>query len=167
MAMDLLRATSTMLISHTTAHILGESFSCSRIPESLGPSGSPYSYKIVYADMNDFSVLYGRSTTTASVSQSINNLIAGQSYLLQYFYNVEQASPQAICMLTVTLGGQVVDAITSPTVRSGRYLMRSVSVTPSSASETLAYTLTCPRFLQLTAQSNYALDAITLTTGCS
>ena len=112
-------------------------------------------------------VLYGRSTTTTSLSQTITNLSANSVYILQYYYNVEQASPQAICRLTTTIGGQVVDTLTSPTVRTGGYLSRQVSYTSSSTSAVLQFTLVCPRFVQLTAQSNYALDAITLTTGAS
>ena len=55
------------------------------------------------------------------------------------------------------------DTLTSPTVRTGGYLSRTVPYTPTSASATLSFVLVCPRFVQLTAQSNYALDAITLT----
>ena len=90
--------------------------------------------------------------------------MSGANYQLTYHYNVEQASPQAICRLTVTIGGNVVDTLTSPTVRTGGYLSRSVSYTPAGNTEVLMFTLVCPRFVQLTAQSNYALDAITLTT---
>ena len=111
-----------------------------------------------------YSVLYGRSTTTTSLSQSLANLVPEKEYVLQYFYNVEQASPQAICKLTTTIDGQVVDTITSPSVPTGRYLPRSVNYKPNASSAALQFTLTCPRFLQLSAQSNYALDAITLTT---
>ena len=65
----------------------------------------------------------------------------------------------------------VLDTITSPTVRTGGYLSRSVSYTPTSDSETIMFTLVCPRFVQLTAQSNYAIDAVTLSSngadGCA
>ncbi|MCJ1308279.1 hypothetical protein MMC25_001932 [Agyrium rufum] len=116
-------------------------------------------------DGTHFGVLYGRSTTTASLSQTLTDLQPGATYTLSYFYNVEAASPQAICKLTTTIGGTVVDTITSPTVRTGRYLNRSVSYSTSAGQTdaTLTFMLVCPRFLQLTAQSNYALDAITLT----
>ncbi|KAF2152190.1 hypothetical protein K461DRAFT_278422 [Myriangium duriaei CBS 260.36] len=115
-------------------------------------------------DGTHFAVLYGRSTTTTSLSQTLSSLSTTQSYTLTYHYNVEQASPQAICRLTVTIGGNVVDTLTSPTVRTGGYLQRTVTVPPpSSDTAIILFVLVCPRFVQLTAQSNYALDAITLT----
>ncbi|KAL8741215.1 MAG: hypothetical protein Q9190_006153 [Brigantiaea leucoxantha] len=114
-------------------------------------------------DGDHFGVLYGRSTTTTSVSQTLTDLIPGTTYQLQYYYNVEQASPQAICRLTITGNDVVLDTLTSPTVRTGGYLSRSVPYTPNSQAEVLRFTLVCPRFVQLSAQSNYAIDAITLT----
>ncbi len=53
--------------------------------------------------------------------------------------------------------------LTSPSHVTGGYLSRSATYTPVSTSATLKFSLLCPRFMQLTAQSNYALIAITLT----
>lgn len=64
----------------------------------------------------------------------------------------------------------MLDTLTSPTVRTGGYLTRSVRYTPRGGQEVVLFTLVCPRFVQLAAQSNYALDAITLTStgdGCT
>ncbi|KAL8792998.1 MAG: hypothetical protein Q9195_004402 [Heterodermia aff. obscurata] len=116
-------------------------------------------------DGTHFAVLYGRSTTTTSVSQSLTDLVPAEPYTLQYHYNVEQASPQAICRLTITINGQVVDTLTSPTVRTGGYLTRAVPYTADGTAAVLNFVLVCPRFVQLTAQSNYALDGITLVGG--
>ena len=60
------------------------------------------------------------------------------------------------------MNDQVVDTITSPTVRTGGYLSRAVPYTAGGSAAILRFTLVCPRFVQLTAQSNYALDGITL-----
>lgn len=98
------------------------------------------------------------------MQQTLVNLIPNAAYQLQYYYNVEQASPQAICKLTVSTSDTgTVDTVTSPTVRTGGYLARLATYRPTSTSATLTFTFVCPRFVQLTAQSNYALDAITLT----
>lgn len=56
-----------------------------------------------------------------------------------------------------------VDTLTSPSHVTVGYLSRSATYTPVSTSATLKFSLLCPRFMQLTAQSNYALIAITLT----
>ncbi|KAL9055995.1 MAG: hypothetical protein Q9206_002911 [Seirophora lacunosa] len=120
--------------------------------------------------MDFYCVLYGRTQSTSSLSQTVSNLIRGKTYTLQYFYNVEQASAEAQCTFSVSIRDRVVDSFTSPTARSDRYISRSVQyqnldTTPA----VVSFMLTCPRF---TGQNgnNYALDAITLVTdrnGCS
>ncbi|KAL8968048.1 MAG: hypothetical protein Q9197_005087 [Variospora fuerteventurae] len=72
-------------------------------------------------------VLYGRSSTTASLSQTVNNLIPGNRYTLQYFYNVPLSSLQTQCVFTAQLRGQVIDTIQRPPSGSARYISRSVT----------------------------------------
>ncbi|KAL9014260.1 MAG: hypothetical protein Q9173_001102 [Seirophora scorigena] len=115
-------------------------------------------------------ILYGRTQSISSLSQTVSNLIRGKTYTLRYFYNVEQASTQAQCTFSVSIRDRVVDSFTSPTARSDRYISRSVTyenldTTPAA----LSFMLTCPSFSGQNG-NNYALDAITLVTdrnGCS
>ena len=68
------------------------------------------------------------------------------------------------CSFTVSASDAgTFDSFNSPTQRTGGYLERTVTYTPTAGEETLVFTLICPRFLQLTAQNNFALDAIRLT----
>ncbi|KAL8962981.1 MAG: hypothetical protein Q9193_000701 [Seirophora villosa] len=120
--------------------------------------------------MDFYCVLYGRTQSISSLSQTVNNLIRGKTYTLQYFYNVEQASAEAQCTFSVSIRDRVVDSFASPTTPSDRYIRRSVTYQNTDTTPAvLSFMLTCPRF---TGQNgnNYALDAITLVTdrnGCS
>ena len=114
-------------------------------------------------DGTHFGILYGQSATTISISQSLTNLIAGASYTLTYYYNVVQAS-SLVCKLTISIGEQVVDTLSSPTVETGGYLSRSVAYTAVQQTAVVQFALVCPLVAQVAVQSSFALDGITLVT---
>ena len=114
-------------------------------------------------DGTHFAALNGVTTITTSLSQSLTGLSPGASYILQYHYNMEVSSPTAPCKLSVMIGGQVVDTLSSMTVQSAGWMTSTVKYTPAAPSAVLEFDLTCSG----SVQSTWGLDAITLVTmGC-
>ncbi|KAL8845777.1 MAG: hypothetical protein Q9221_009086 [Calogaya cf. arnoldii] len=115
-------------------------------------------------------VLYGRSSTAASLNQVINNLVRGRTYTLQYFYNVQAASATTPCLFTASLRGQAIDSFQSPAQASNVYVRRSATYANTATTPAdLSFTLTCPSFSGQN-RVTFSLDAITLTydrSGCS
>ncbi|CAL8584164.1 hypothetical protein XPA_009769 [Xanthoria parietina] len=115
-------------------------------------------------DGDHFALLSGVPQSTTSLSQTINTLVAGKTYTLQYFYDLPGAKNAFACEFTVTIRGQVVDSFTSATLPSGSYTRRSVTYQNLAAGPAvLSFTTSCPRSAN-PGQSNLALDAITLVT---
>ena len=113
------------------------------------------------------SLLYGRSANVASLNQTVNNLVAGKPYTLQYFYNVVVASSQNACTLTTYIRDQAVDVITSPNAATSTYMSRSVIYNnAASGPAVVSFVLACPAN-QNSRRSDFALDAITMTNRCS
>ncbi|KAL8656949.1 MAG: hypothetical protein Q9226_002407 [Calogaya cf. arnoldii] len=121
-------------------------------------------------DGTHFAVLYGRSSTVASLNQVINNLVRGRTYTLQYFYNVQAASATTPCLFTASLRGQAIDSFQSPAQASSVYVRRSATYANTATTPAdLSFTLTCPTFSGQN-RVTVSLDAITLTydrSGCS
>ncbi|KAI4096189.1 MAG: hypothetical protein LQ339_007036 [Xanthoria mediterranea] len=115
-------------------------------------------------DGDHFALLSGVAQSTTSLSQTINTLVAGKNYTLQYFYDLPGAKNPFACGFTVTIGGQVVDSFTSAILPSGSYTRRSVTYQNlATGPADLSFTTSCGRFANPN-QSNLALDAITLVT---
>ncbi|KAI4208596.1 MAG: hypothetical protein LQ349_009705, partial [Xanthoria aureola] len=112
----------------------------------------------------DKHLLSGVPQSTTSLSQTINTLVAGKTYTLQYFYDLPGAKNPFTCGFTVTIRGQVVDSFTSAIMPSGSYTRRSITYQNSAAGPAvLSFSTSCGRFANPN-QSNLALDAITLVT---
>ncbi|KAI4223684.1 MAG: hypothetical protein L6R36_005237 [Xanthoria steineri] len=115
-------------------------------------------------DGDHFALLSGVPQSTTSLSQTINTLVAGKTYTLQYFYDLPGARIPFACEFTVAIRGQTVDSFTSATLPSGSYTRRSVTYQNLAAGPAvLSFTTICPRSANPN-QSNLALDAITLVT---
>ena len=115
---------------------------------------SPYGYQSF--DGDHFAVL--PSTSIATMSQSLTDLLPGKSYQLTYWYNREGINGR-VCQLSVRTPEQVID-IFATNLNTGGYRERSVAYTPPNAAEVLTFQLACTG---AALQSNFALDAITLT----
>ncbi|KAM0134326.1 hypothetical protein ACHAO1_005721 [Botrytis cinerea] len=115
---------------------------------------------------DEFSVLVGQRSTTATISQQINTFVPGQSYTLSYYMSVMGiiSLPTASCVLSASVGGIVVDTLTITysnivSYRSG-YSQRSVKVIPTTQSAQLQISWQCGS--QITVVTDLLLDNISM-----
>ena len=123
-------------------------------------------------DGTHFAYFLGVEDSTASLSQDLNSVVAGEEYILSYYYEValvgepvlEDSGAIGTCTLEVSIGGTIVDTVTSPSQSTPAYIHRTASYTPVGSTENLQFLYTCKLFIPTTTQYRLALDEITLTT---
>ncbi|KAL9115768.1 MAG: hypothetical protein Q9227_000136 [Pyrenula ochraceoflavens] len=113
-----------------------------------------------------FTVLYGRSSQTSSITQTFPSLVPGGVYSLEFFYRYFLSStfPQT-CQFTVSFNGVTVVSSVNPRVGQTAYVESSVGglVAVGGGGDVLGFVNTCPRLTGAVAQANLGLDDITLT----
>ncbi|KAI9646047.1 hypothetical protein NHQ30_005485 [Ciborinia camelliae] len=98
---------------------------------------------------SEFAVIYGRSGSSSTMSQSISTFVPGQSYILTYYMRIMGIVlyPTSTCVLTISLGGVTIDTftITYSNVATYRlsYTQRTATVVATSQMETLQFTYGC------------------------
>lgn len=81
---------------------------------------------------------------SVSLSQTLENLLPGKTYALQYSYNVAIASVKQACTFQVLLDNVMLDDLdTSQYTTNHGYDTRSIAVRPSATSQTLEFMASC------------------------